>query len=174
MVWTKSRTTRRQFELKAADDTVVATLAWGRGTRARAGWGELHYQFSRQGWLRPRILVRTVDSESATADGAATAPIATFAQRGGVLSLPDGQAFFWKKPKWLTSERLWVDGAATELVRFQPARHTTVAVTTSPEATHRPELPLLILLGQYLIALAAQDDETAATVGAAAAIVAAS
>jgi hypothetical protein len=174
LVWTKPRSSKRQFELQAADTTIVATLAWGRGTRAHAQWGELHYKFRRQGWLRPRILVHAADSESATEDGEATTPIATFAQRGGVLSFPDGRAFFWKKPKWMTSERLWVDGEATELARFHPARHTTVAVTTPPEATHRPELPLLILLGEYLIVLAAQDAETAGTAAAVAAVVAAS
>src|SRR5215469_13196547 len=106
LIWVKSRSSRRQFELHTGD-TIVATLAFGRGTHALAQWGDIHYQFSRQGWLRPRILVRTEGS------GEAGTPIATFAQRGGPLSFPDGRAFFWKKPKWLTSERIWVSSVAT-------------------------------------------------------------
>jgi hypothetical protein len=168
LVWTKPKWSKSQFELHAADNTILATLAWGRGTRAQAQWGEIHYQFSRQGWLRPRILVRDADS------GEAGTPIATFVQRGGTLSVSDGRTLRWTKPKWLTSERIWVDSAATELVRFHPARHTTVVVTNPPEATHWPELPLLILLGQYLIVLAAQDAEEAGTAAAVAAVVAAS
>jgi hypothetical protein len=168
LVWTKPRWSKREFELHAAENTVVATLAFSRNTRAQAQWGEIHYQFSRQGWLRPRILVHAADA------GEAETPIATFAQRGGTLSVSDGRTFSWTKPRWLTSERIWVDSAATELVRFHPARHATVAVTTPPEVTHWPELPLLIVLGQYLIVLAAQDAEAAGTAAAAAAIVAAS
>jgi hypothetical protein len=67
-----------------------------------------------------------------------------------------------------------IRSAATELVRFHPARYTAVVVTTPPEATHRPELPLLILLGQYLVVLAARDAEEAGTAAAVAAVVASS
>jgi hypothetical protein len=172
LIWTKPRWSKSRFELHAADDTILATLTCDRGTRAQAQWGDIHYQFSRQGWLRPRILVHTVDSSEVRAEGEAGSSVATLAQHGGPHSFPDGQSFLWKKPKWLTNERIWVDGAATELVRFHPTRHRTVVVTTPPEVTHWPELPLLILLGQYLIVLAAQDTEAAGT--AAAAVVAAS
>jgi hypothetical protein len=168
LIWTKPKWSKSRFELHAADNTVLATLAWGRGTRAQAQWGESHYLFSRQGWLRPRILVHATDS------GEAGTPIATLAQRGGLLSFPEGRTLSWTKPKRLTSERIWVDSAASELVRFHPARHATVVVATPLEASHRPELPLLILLGQYLIVLAAQDAEVAGTTAVAAAIVAAS
>jgi hypothetical protein len=168
LVWTRPKESKRQFELQVADNTILATRTWGRGAHAQAQWGEIHYQFSRQGWFRPRIMVHAADSAEAGT------PIATFAQHGGVLRFPGDRAFFWKKPQWLTSERLWVDSAATELVRFHPARHTTAAVTTPPGATHRPELPLLILLGQYLILLAAKDAEAAGTAAATAAIIAAS
>jgi hypothetical protein len=123
LTWVKPRWSKRQFELHDGD-TIVATLAWGRGTRALAQWGEIHLQFSRQGWLRPRILVHTADSVEADV------LIATFAQLGGRLSFPDGRALRWTKPKWLTRERIWVDTAQRELVRFHPARHTTVVVTT--------------------------------------------
>jgi hypothetical protein len=167
LIWVKPKRSKRQFELHEGD-TIVATLVWSRGTRSRAQWGETRYQFSRQGWFRPRILVRTENY------GEADVPLATFAQRGGLLSFPDGRAFFWKKPKWLTSERIWTNSAATELVRFHPARHTTVVVTTQAEAAQQAELPLLILLGQYLIVLAAQDAEEAGTTAAVAAVVATS
>jgi hypothetical protein len=166
LLWVKPKWSRLQFELRAGE-TVVATLAWTRGSRALAQWGESQYRFSRQGWLRPRILIRTADS------GDTDEPLATFAPRGGVLTFPDGRVFIWKKPKRLTSERVWVDSASTMLVRFRPARRSTVAVTTQPESARQPELPLLILLGQYLIVLSAQDAE-AASAAATVAVIASS
>jgi hypothetical protein len=173
LIWVKPRRSKSQFELHAGEAT-VATLEWSGSTRAVALWGERHYQFSRHGWLRPRILVHAVDSSQVGEEGEAGTPIATFAQHGGVLSFPDGQSFLWKKPKWLTNERIWVDGAATELVRFHPARRGSVAVMTPPETAHQVERPLLILLGQYLIVLAARDAEAAGTAAAAAGAVIAS
>ena len=156
LLWVKPKWSRLQFELRAGE-TVLATLAWSRGSRASARWGETHYHFNRQGWLRQRILVRAADS----GDGAE--PLATFLPRAGMLTFLDGRTFVWKKPRKLTSERIWADSAATELVRFRPGKRSTVAVTVQPNATHQPELPLLILLGQYLIVLAGQDAEAAST-----------
>jgi hypothetical protein len=166
LLWVKPKWSKRQFELHAAD-AVVATLAWERGSRAVAQWGEFRYRFSRQGWLRPRILVR---SAGATDGGE---PIATFLPRGGTLTYPDGRTLVWKKPRKLTSERIWADSVGAELVRFRPGKRSTVAVAIQPEASHQHELPLLILLGQYLIVLAGQDGE-AATTAAVVAVVASS
>jgi hypothetical protein len=158
LLWVRLKLSRLQFELQAGE-TVVATLVWNRGSRALAQWGESRYRFSRQGWLRPRILVHAEDST----DGAE--PIATFLPRGGTLTFPDGRPLVWKKPRKLTGDRIWVDSAATELIRFHPAKRSSVAVTTQAEAVQQPELPLLILLGQYLIVLAGQDAEAASAAG---------
>jgi len=168
--WVKPRWTKLQFELRAGE-TVVATLAWARGSRAVGEWVEGQYLFSREGWLRPRILVRSARTEATAAAGAPDEPIATFAYRGGALTFPDGRAFLWKKPKRLTTERVWVDSAATVLVRVRPARWgATAAVTIQPEAAGLPELPLLVLLGQYLVVLAAQDAAAASAAGTVAVI----
>jgi hypothetical protein len=171
--WVKPRWTKLEFELRAGE-TVVATLAWSGGSRAVGTWADAQddqYRFSREGWLRPRILVRRARTDAATATGDPDEPIAMFAYRGGALSFPDGRAFVWKKPKRLTTERVWVDRAATEIVRYRPARwHSTAAVTLQPAAAGLPELPLLILLGQYLVVLAAQDAVAASTAGTVAVI----
>jgi hypothetical protein len=45
-----------------------------------------------------------------------------------------------------------------------------VEVTMPPETSPQPDLPLLVLLGQYLIALSSQDAETAAMAGTVAVI----
>jgi hypothetical protein len=160
LVWVKPRRSRRQFALRSGD-TVLATLTWTRGSSALAQWGASQYHFNRQGWLRPRVFVRDASA------GDTSEPLATFTQRGGALTFPDGRVFLWKKPKWLTNERIWADAAGTELVRFRAGRHSTVSVTTPPEAAQQSELPVLILLGQYLLVLAAQDEAAVAATTAA-------
>jgi hypothetical protein len=147
--WVKPKWTRPEFELRAGD-AVVATLRWTGGSRAEGTWAGGQYRFSREGWFRPRILVRRAAPED-TGE-----PLATFAYRGAILSLPDGRSFRWAKPKRWTAERVWLDGAATELIRFRPQRAGAV-VTMQPRAATLPELAMLLLLGQYLFGLAAQD-----------------
>jgi hypothetical protein len=154
LMWIRPQWSKLQFELRAGDSG-VATLDWIRGSRALARWGESQYHFSRQGWLRPRIVVHKAPSE------VPDEPLATLSYRSGSLTFAGGQTFTWKKPRWFTRVRVWVDSAGNELVRFRPARRSLVAVTAQPEALRQPELPLLILLGQYLIVLAKRDAEAA-------------
>jgi hypothetical protein len=160
LLWVKPKWTRRQFALRSGD-TILATLTWTRGSSALAQWGASQYRFSRQGWLRPRVLIRDASADDTSE------PLATFTQRGGALTFPDGRIFVWKKPKRLTNERIWADAAGTELVRFRAVRRSTVTVTTPPESAQQLELPVLILLGQYLLVLAAQDEEAVAATTAA-------
>jgi hypothetical protein len=166
LVWVKPKWSKLQFELRVGD-AGVATLDWIRGSRALAQWGESRYHFSRQGWLRPHIFVRVAPIEGANE------PLAIMNYRSGVLTLADGRAFSWEKPKRFTRARIWVDSLGAELVHFRPARRSLVAVAAQPEAIRQPELPLLILLGQYLIVLARRDAE-AAGAAASAAVVASS
>jgi hypothetical protein len=166
LLWVRPKRLRLQFELRAGED-VVATLAWTRGSNALGEWAGGQYHFRRAGWLRPRIVVSDAAGGGQSAAGSPTEPLATFTYRGGMLTFPDGRAFTWTKPKRWTTERIWVDGAATVLVHCRPARwRTPGAVTIQPEAAARRELPLLVLLGQYLLVQAAQESaaSSAATV----------
>jgi hypothetical protein len=169
LVWVRPKWSRFFFELRTGE-TVVATLAWAGGSRAVGECAGAQYRFSREGWLRQRILVREGATGGPTGADAREEPVATFARRrgGGTLTFPDEREFLWQKPRAWTTERVWTDGAATVLVRFNPAtRESPVTVTSQPQAADLAELPLLILLGQYLIVLAAQE---AAAAGAAATI----
>jgi hypothetical protein len=153
--WVKPKWSRLQFELRAGD-IVLATLDWARGRQALGRWGEATYRFSRKGWLRQRVLIWSAEARDADA------PLASFEARHGTLTLPNGRAVLWRRPRRLTHEHIWVDDAATELARFRPERRRTV-VSTPVAADRHPDLPLLILLGQYLIVSAAQDAEAATT-----------
>ena len=55
-------------------------------------------------------------------------------------------------------------------MRFRPIKHASVEVILPPETSPQPELPLLTLVGQYLIALSSQDAEAAAMAGTVAVI----
>jgi hypothetical protein len=179
LLWVKLKGLRPQFELHAGE-TIVATLAWTKGSRAVGQWAGGQYHFSRDGWLRPRVLVWSASgSDSGAASGVASQPereepMATFTYRNGTLTFPDGRTSTWKKPKRWTNERIWVDSIAAELARFHPAGwRSPVAVTIQPAAAALPELPLLLLLGEYLIVTAARDAE-AATTAATVAVIASS
>ena len=176
--WVKPKRTKLEFELRAGaadSETVLATLAWTRGSQAVGQWAEGAYQFSRAGWLRPRILVRRAESNVPTAADTPEEPIATLAQHGGTLTFADGRTFLWKKPKGRSNEHIWLDSAGIELVRFRPGgRRSPDTATPHFDVTTLPELPLLILLGQYLLMLAQQDAETAMIATTTAAVVASS
>jgi hypothetical protein len=167
--WVQPKRRKRDSELHAGE-TVVATLRWTAHTRAFGQWGAAQYEFSREGWLRQRVLIRV----AATDAGPAGEPLATYTQRGATLAFPDGRTLLWKKPRRLTRERLWVDSAGTELVRFRPEKGSTLVLIGAAEATPPPELPLVILLGQYMLVLAAQDAEEASVAASVTAVVASS
>jgi hypothetical protein len=173
LLWVKPKWSRREFELRAGE-VAVATLRWRRGSQAIAQWGASQYRFDCKGWFKPVIAVHEIDRGQDTSE-----PLATLSRRSGTLRAADGRTFVWQKPKrastgrWWSGERVWLDTSGTELVRFRPGKHSRVEVIMAQAISAQPELPLLILLGQYLIALAAQDAETA-SIAASAAVIAGS
>jgi hypothetical protein len=150
--WVKPKWLKRQYELRAGEE-VVATLARSSGSNAIGEWSGGRYVFSQKGWFNQRILVG--------ADADAVAPLATFTRRGGVLTLAGGRTLFWRKPSVWKSRRVWSDGSAT-LVEFNPASgYSSPRVMITPEGARLAKLPLLLLLGEYLIARAREDEDTA-------------
>jgi hypothetical protein len=152
--WVKPKWLKRQYELRAGEE-VVATLVRSGGAGAIGEWSGGRYAFSQKGWFNPRILV----DDDATAD--VNAPLATFIRRGGVLTLDDGRTLFWVKPGFWKSKRVWSDGAAS-LIEFDPASgYASPQVTTTAEGARLAELPLLLLLGEYLIVRAREEADAA-------------
>jgi len=162
--WEKPKWLKRQYELRAGEE-VVATLARSGGSKATGEWSGGRYVFTQNGWLNQRILI----GDGATTD--VNAPLATFTRRGGVLTLTDGRTLFWVKPSFWKSRRVWSDGAAS-LVEFDPASgYASPQVTITAEGARLAELPLLLLLGEYLI-VRAREETDAASVTTTATIVA--
>ncbi|MDP8942592.1 MAG: hypothetical protein M3N16_00480 [Actinomycetota bacterium] len=84
---------------------------------------------------------------------------------GGEVELQRGERLAWEVPPWHRGPRLpWLlrgsfrllDGGV-EVFRFEVAIGWQVEVVLSPAAWHRPDLPLLLLLGSYLAILAKLD-----------------
>ncbi|HEX9068609.1 MAG TPA: hypothetical protein VF807_07560 [Ktedonobacterales bacterium] len=152
LTWVKPSWRKREFELRDGEQ-VIAREAWGRGYRATADWATLRLRLDTHGWLKRHTVIMRDDG----------APAGDYAHRQGTLTLADGQVFRWQRPEKRSRDRVWLDAAGNRLVRLHPARGGT---TVRPEQSATPpELPLLIVVGHYLLALAQQDEE-AATVGA--------
>jgi hypothetical protein len=164
--WVKLHWWKRQYELRAGDN-VVATLARAGGSGASGEWSGGRYRFSQKGWFHPRVFVSRdpeVDAETA---------LATFTRRDGILVFADGHAFYWKKPGRWRSTRVWMDSAAP-FITFDPASgYAPVHVTITPDGALLSELPLLLLLGEYLI-VRAREDADAASAATTTAIIASS
>jgi hypothetical protein len=164
--WVKPKWFKRQYELRAGEE-VVATLKRSGGSKAIGEWSGGRYVFSQKGWFNSQILV---GDDAATG---ANTPQATFTRRGGVLTLADGHTLSWVKPGFWKSRRVWSDGAAS-LVEFDPASgYASPQVTITPEGARLAELPMLLLLGQYLI-VRAREESDAASAATTATIVASS
>lgn len=72
----------------------------------------------------------------------------------GTLEYGDGRAFHWDSNFWLTSW-IWSDEEGIELMRVERTLSLRAEgfVRIDPPALERPEIPLLTLLGWYLIML---------------------
>jgi hypothetical protein len=157
--WEKPKWLKRRYELRAGEE-VVATLVRTGGSKAIGEWSGGRYAFSQKGWFHLRILV----GDDAVTD--ANAPLATFTRRGGVLTLADGRTLLWVKPGFWKSRRVWSDGAMS-LVEFDPASgYASPRVTIAREGARLGELPLLLLLGEYLIVRAREEADTASVAAA--------
>lgn len=164
--WEKPKWLKRRYELRAGEE-VVATLTRTGGSKAIGEWSGGRCLFSQKRWFNQQILV----SDDATTG--VDAPLATFTRRGGVLTLTDGRTLFWVKPSFWRSRRVWSDGAVT-LIEFDPASgYASPRVTITSEGARLAELPLLLLLGEYLI-VRAREETDAASAATTATIVASS
>jgi hypothetical protein len=162
LLWIQPAARKRDHELRAGDD-VVATLHFQRGSLADAEAAGAHWTFKRQGFWHPRVTVRTAGSD---------ADLAVFHPRwvgGGALEFPDGRAVRLSSANFWQSEWVWQDNEKP-LIWFKGRRGLVKvrgAVEIQPEAVALPDLPLLILLGWYLILLHAEDSAAASLLAAA-------
>lgn len=162
LVWVRARGLKERYELRAdSADSAVAELTV-RGSRGDAEIGGTMYHFARAGWLGSRVNVWT---------NSVRAPIAVVRGgfSGGSVEIAGGTMYHWKKPRFWTNERDWLDAAGEVLVRMQPVSAREVRVICEPAAHETSTLGLLVVLGEFLLAVANQDAWTAAIVSVVAA-----
>lgn len=157
--WTRPSRRRRFYELRAGDE-IVATLQWKKGSLAVAKVADGEWTFKRQGFWRRRVTVRREESEI---------DIAEFElgwSSGGTLDSGDGRRFRWAAANFWRSNWQWVTEDGTSLVHFDgKSKGTKLGSIMEIElaAVDLPQLPLLVMLGWYLLLMTAEE-EAAATV----------
>ena len=172
LYWVQPTTFERWFELRSGDH-VVATLGWKTscGTLAGAESADGHWTFKRVGFLNPRVTVRDAGSEI---------DLAIFWPNwlgDGRLEFAGGDVFRWQSTNFWATNWCFTDSGGTPLVAFKPGAEEAklsdmfkqqAMVEVRPEGRAVPELPLLVLVGWYLMILR-QDDTAAAGAAASAA-----
>jgi hypothetical protein len=175
LCWIQPKGLGRHFELRAGDD-VLAILRFETlcGSLARAESADGSWTFKRVGFFKPRVTVRKAGEE---VNLAVYTP--RWTGREGALEFPDGRVFSWKQTNFWAARYQITDAVGNLLASFQSGIDksklsdifkTQARVEIDLRGRALPELPLLVLLGWYLIVLQEND---AAAAGAAAAAAAA-
>jgi len=149
LIWVQPSLLSRYWELRDADD-LVATLEWKSAYQASAiGITESgRWSFKLEGFFRSWVTVRRLDREEPPSVFRA---LPSF---NGKLELPDDRRLSWDSNFWLTK---WIWSATDGLELMRMSRNLSLRTEGSVEWDARmariPELPVLTLLGWYLIIL---------------------
>ena len=163
--WVQPSVWKMEYELRA-DDELIATLRFRSsfGSFATAEGADGCWTFKRVGFWQTRATIRGCGSET---------DIATFKNNtwsgGGTLELPDGRKILATTNFWQTNFEFQTEGGVV-LARFITGGivHLSVTVEIQPDAAGMPELPWLVMFGQYLAIMMSMDAVSSA--GAVAAI----
>lgn len=159
--WQQPRAMRAEYELRAGDELLAALRKSGTfGTSMDAEIGTARFTLKTEGFVRSRITVR---------EAGATGEPAVFGRTGflggGQLALPDGRSYRWKMTSFWGSRWAFLDDSDRPLVSFKSRNRFLRAgcdVEIAPGALARPELPVLVLLGWYLLLRIREDSAAAA------------
>lgn len=151
---TWKRPSDTEYILEEGDDGLAAIALEETGGVAETADGK--WSFHKHGFLNPHVLVR--DTKTGKQMGRFEAAMSG----GGLLELADGRHFKLAANTW-KAEWQWLATAGDELVTFD---YSGYAVDGSPEGgieIHEKghdtaHLPLLIVLGCYLIHLIAESE----------------
>jgi hypothetical protein len=150
---------REEYLLQRGQEAVGSlTFRSGLGTMATGRYDARSWTFKRLGFLRTRVTVRVVDTET---------DIATFHPTtwsgGGTLELPGGRQFKVEIDFWQTRFAI-LDHTNRALVRFRPRGvfHLGADMDVLARSARVVELPWLMLFGWYLAVLIKRDAGAAA------------
>jgi hypothetical protein len=157
--WQQPRALKAEYELRAGDELLATLRKSGAfGMPMEAEIGAFRFTLKTEGFVRSRITVR---------EAGATGEPAIFGRAGflgkGQLALPDGRSYRWKMASFWGGRWAFVDDSDRPLVSFTSRNRFLRAgcdVEIAPGALARPELPILVVLGWYLL-LRMQEDSAA-------------
>src|SRR5262245_40785749 len=161
LTWQEPFCGTRQSELRAGDE-VVATLRWksALGSCAIAETAGGAWTLERRGIFNPTIAVRKTDS---------TIEVATMERRWngcGTLQGPGGRRYQWSKPSFWGGEWNFTDDAGRVVMRFRPrVLKSSAPITIEAAGASAQDVPLLLVVGWYLIVSMARDGAVAAASG---------
>jgi hypothetical protein len=165
LVWVQPARLKQEFELRAGDE-VVGSLRWQRASLATGETADQSWTFKREGFWHPQVTVRVAGSDD---------NVALFHPGwagGGTLDLQQGKQLRFAAANFWHSQWDWLDAPNNPLVHFKSRQGLLKVegqVEIETEAIQSPELPLLVVLGWYLLILFSRD-AAAASAGSAAVI----
>lgn len=173
--WIQPKALQRYFELRAGEQ-VLASLEFATsfGSLATASSADGIWTFKRVGFFNPRITIRRAGEDD---DLAVYRTGWTGAH--GRLELNDGRTFAWHTANFWATQFYFSDSQGDPLVTFLSGIDEKKAsdwfkiqarVRIDSGGERLAELPLLVLLGLYLIILHMEDAAAAAAVAGAASV----
>jgi hypothetical protein len=160
--WVQPSALKMQYELHASDE-LVATLHFRStfGTFATAESADGCWTFKRVGFWQTRVTVRPCGADN---------DIATFNNNtwkgGGTLEFPNGRKFLATTNFWQTKLE-FQNESGDSLIQFKTSGlvHLSATVEIQPNTLLLPELPLMLILGWYLIVMMYMDAAAIASTG---------
>lgn len=158
--WVQPGALKMHYELRSADE-LAASLRFRSsfGSFATAESADVCWTFKRVGFWQTSVTIRACGAND---------DIAVFRNNtwsgGGTLEFPDGRKILANTNFWQTRLEFKTESGET-LVEFETAGllHISATVEIKPRAVAMPELPLIVMLGWYLVVMM-YTDSAAATV----------
>jgi hypothetical protein len=161
--WVQPRALKMHYELRASDE-LVATLRFrsSLGSFATGESADGCWTFKRVGFWQTRVTVRLCDGEN---------DIGSFKNNtwsgGGTLELSDGRVFPATTNLWQTKLE-FQNESNNKLIQFKSGGvlHQSAKVEIQPGAVGILELPLIMMLGWYLIVMMSVDSAMVGSIAA--------
>ena len=158
--WEQPSALKMEYDLRTGDGELAATLRFRSsfGSFATADSADGCWTFKRVGFWRTKVTVRLCDSDD---------DIASFKNNtwsgGGTLELSDGRTFRATTNLWQTKFGFETE-AGEKLIQFHTSGllHLSATVEINPSFVNIAEVPLMVMLGLYLIVMMHLDAATAA------------
>ncbi len=155
--WVQPHAMKREYELRAGEDLIAATLRFrsGFGSFATATSADGEWTFKRTGFLQTKVTIRAAGSYN---------DLAVFKNStwkgGGTLELPDGRSYPANTNFWATQYEFKTE-LGDSLIRYRKIGgflHMSSAVEIDPMAKSLPEMPWMVMLGWYLTLMMYSDN----------------